>query len=159
MGREEGGKQTVFLIVSQSVSRSAGYLHDERSHACPLAAAGGVSFIFLSKICSVNHPFGLDSQRFLSYSIYMRVLTLKVTTARSKNHFGMRSIFISPQPPPEIRHQDSSLFGGEGKGILQCKAAWRTQDPKIPDCSYPSLILGFSVRGPSRALANHGQAQ
>ena len=56
-------------------------------HQCR-GAAGGVSFIFLSKMCSVNHPFRLDSQRFLSYSIHMRVLTLAVTPAHSKSILG-----------------------------------------------------------------------
>lgn len=47
-------------------------------HQCR-GAAGGASYIFFRKMHLVNHPFRLDSQRFLSYSIHMRALTLALT--------------------------------------------------------------------------------
>ena len=73
-------------------------------HQCR-GAAGGASYIFFRKMHLVNHPFRLDSQRFLSYSIHMRALTL-AEHQQIQQHFGIRSIFMPPQPPPEISYHD-----------------------------------------------------
>ena len=67
---------------------------------------------FFRKMCLVNHPFRLDSQRFPSYSIHhTRVLTLAVTPAHPKRILDLFDTAPAIAGGQSLSHEDTADEG------------------------------------------------
>ena len=67
-------------------------------------AAGGVSFIFLSQMCLMNHPFRLGSQQFLSYSIRVSLNVGSNTSTFLKAFWGTIYFYTASATPGNLSY-------------------------------------------------------